>query len=198
MRLRAQKAGQKPILIVLCGPSHVGKTTFAQALGGNFTIISTDEIRKRLSVSFGDQDYESKIWDIYESMKRKALRQGRNVILDACHISPKARWHSLQGLNASYQKICVVFDLPLQTIRARCLKEKRVSLKEVKRMWTDFQANKPSIEELKLQGFDKVYFITECPEYPIERSRPIIVHHLQAGLPIQLGERWFKDKEDKL
>ncbi|GAI65170.1 unnamed protein product [marine sediment metagenome] len=36
-----------PILVVLCGPSHAGKTTFAQRLSKvskNFTIISPDEI----------------------------------------------------------------------------------------------------------------------------------------------------------
>lgn len=155
-----------PVLVVLCGSSHVGKTTFARRLserGENFTIVSPDEIRERLCVSFGDAKHEAKVWDIYESMKCKALKEGRNVVLDACHMSKQARWHSLQGPNGQHKKICVVFDLPLQSIRARCLKEKRVSLQEVERMWKDFQNSKPTPEELKLQGFDEIYFIMECP-----------------------------------
>ncbi|MHC4192457.1 MAG: AAA family ATPase [Planctomycetota bacterium] len=158
-----ERASQKPVLIVLCGPSHVGKTTFARQLSEvskNFAIISPDKIRKQLSVRFGDFRHESKVWDIYESMKCKALRAGRNVILDACHISKQARWHALQGPNSNYKKICVVFDLPWQTIRERCLSEKRVSLEEVERMWQAFQHNKPSPEELKLHGFDVVCFMT--------------------------------------
>ncbi|HUU16660.1 MAG TPA: AAA family ATPase [Sedimentisphaerales bacterium] len=88
---------ERPMLVVLCGPSHAGKSTFAKRLSGNFTIISSDEIRKRLSVSFNGAELEEKVWDTFESAKCKALKEERNVILDACHISKRARWHSLQG-----------------------------------------------------------------------------------------------------
>ncbi|NVL91285.1 MAG: ATP-binding protein [Desulfobacterales bacterium] len=152
---------EQPKLIVLCGPSHVGKTTFARRLGGNFTVISSDEIRKRLSISFGDPEHEDKVWGIYESVKRKALKEGHNVVLDACHISKRARWHSLQGPNAHHRKICVVFDSPLRTIQQRCLKEKRMSLKKAERMWKDFQKSKPTREELSSQGFDALYVVKE-------------------------------------
>ena len=77
---------EPPMLVVLCGPSHVGKTTFAQRLvevGDNFVIVSPDQIRKQLSIGFQDSRYESRVWDIYESMKRKALEKGCNVVLDA-------------------------------------------------------------------------------------------------------------------
>jgi len=151
---------KRPMLIVLCGPSHAGKTTFTQKLGDNFTVISPDEIRKRLSIRFGDSKHEAKVWDIYESVKCKALKGGGNVVLDACHISKRARWHSLQGPNDQHRKICVVFDLPLRTIQQRCLKEKRMSLEEAERMWKDFQDNKPATPELKREGFDEVYFIS--------------------------------------
>lgn len=152
-----------PILVVLCGPSHVGKTTFARRFCQNFTIISPDEIRKRLSVSFGDSKHEARVWDIYESIKCKALEEGHNVMLDACHISEQARWHSMQGPNAHHRKICVVFDLPFRIIRERCLKTRRVSIEEVERMWKDFQKGKPTQEELNLQGFDEVHFVKEGP-----------------------------------
>jgi predicted kinase len=190
---------EPPTLIVLCGPSHVGKTTLARRfgeLGENFTIISPDEIRKQLSVRFQDSRYESRVWDIYESMKCKALKAGRNVVLDACHISKRARWHALKGPNSNYKKICVVFDLPWQTIRERCLSEKRVSLKEVRRMWQAFQHSKPSPEELKLQGFDAVCFMTvEGGCHDNSRQGCFIFHHLRAGLSAWPEGQWYKDKE---
>lgn len=164
MSLFTNEIGRRPLLVVLCGPSHAGKTTFANRLSKsdiNFAIISPDQIRKRLSVSFQDSRYESRVWDIYESMKRKALEKGCNVVLDACHISKRARWHALQGPNDHHKKICVVFDLSWQTIRERCLKGKRLSLDEAERMWQAFQKNKPTPRELKIQGFNDVYFIRE-------------------------------------
>ena len=178
---------ESPKLIVLCGPSHAGKTTFAQRLRDGFTIISPDGIREHLSVSFRNSKREAEAWDIYETVKCKALKEGYNVILDACHISKRARWHSLQGPNAQHRKICVVFDLPFRTIRERCLKEKRVSLEEVERMWKDFQKNKPTAKELKRQGFDEIYFI--------KRHRPVHIMRLarqglKAGKLIKGGVLW--------
>ena len=195
MNLAKKETGRKPVLIVLCGPSHAGKTTFAQRLvevGDNFVIVSPDKIRKQLSIGFQDSRYESRVWDIYESMKRKALEKGCNVVLDACHITEKARWHALQGPNQHHRKICVVFDLPLRTVLERCDKEKRVPLKEVRRMWQAFQHSKPSPEELKLQGFDEVYFRVGCRS--THKQRCFIFHHLRAGPPAWFKGRWYNNK----
>jgi len=189
---------QPLMLIVLCGPSHAGKTTFANKLsksGKNFTIISPDEIRKRMSISFGEPKHEAKVWEIYESMKCKALKEGLNIVLDACHMSERARWHALQGTNIQHRKICVVFDLPLRVVRERCLSEKRVSLKEVERMWQAFQHSKPSPEELKLQGFDAVCFMTvEGDCHDNSRQRCFIFHHLRAGLSAWPEGQWYNNK----
>jgi len=144
-RLFPEEAAQKPVLVVLCGPSHAGKTTFANRLlkyDRNVAIISPDEIRKRLCIYFGDSKYEGEVWDIYESLKLKALSKGRNVVLDACHISKRARWHGLQGPNGRYRKICIVFDLPWPVIRDRCLKDGRMTLEKVRRTWKAFQREK--------------------------------------------------------
>lgn len=162
--LRSHAIRGPPLLVVLCGPSHAGKSTLAKEIsevGENFKIICPDQIRKQLSVSFGVPEYEAKVWNIFESMKRKALENGHNVILDACHMSGQARWHSLQGENSNFRKICIVFDLPLRTIRERCIRERRLPLKEAERMWAAFQDSKPTVKELKHLGFNEIYFIGE-------------------------------------
>jgi predicted kinase len=168
---------EQTVLIVLCGPSHAGKSTFARRIGSNFTIVSSDRIRKKLANSFKNCECEDKVWKIFEAMKRKALKDGCNVILDACHLSEEARRHSLEGPNHRHRKICVVFDLPWGIIRDRWLKEKRTSLEEVKRMWRDFQKNNPTAKELKCEGFDEVYFVREWPLAMQSRGILRMAHH---------------------
>lgn len=154
-----RRAGEEsgPVFVVLCGPSHAGKTTFARKLGDSFRIINSDEIRKQPSGRFGSDNHEREVWAAFDSLKCKALNEGRNVVLDACHISEKARWHALQGPNGRHRKIFIVFDLPLEIIRARCLTTQRVCWSEVEGMWEAFQKSKPTLTELKLQGFGEIY-----------------------------------------
>ena len=116
-----------------------------------------------MNVSFDGREHEAGMWNIFESKKCKALKDGRDIILDACHMSPQARWHSLQGPNGRHRKICVVFDLPLRTVQDRCIKTKRLSMQEAERMWKAFHDSMPTIGELKKLGFDDVYFLTAYP-----------------------------------
>ena len=213
---------ESPTLAVLCGPSHAGKTTFATRLSKSaekFTVISPDHARSQLCVGFQDSRHESTVWAIYESAKCKALRTGRDVVLDACHITEKARWHALRGPNEGHRKICVVFDVPWRTVRERCLRAKRVALKEVRRMWQAFQHNKPSRNELRLQGFDDAYYIDECPNGNLRSGlrRPsktgrigtararcsvpgigchsIMLHYLRIGPVVRPDGKWYSNKE---
>lgn len=152
-----RESGGQPVLIVLCGPSHSGKSTFARRFCRGCTVISSDRIRKDRGATFGRPQEERVVWEAFESEKRKALREGRSVVLDACHMSRKARRHALQGPNASHRKVCVVFDVPLERIRQQCREARRVPLAEVERMWKAFQARKPTAQELRREGFEEVY-----------------------------------------
>jgi len=149
--------GGAPLLVVLCGPSHAGKTTFTKSLGEGFTVVSSDQIRKRLSWEYGES--EPTVWTAFDGMKKAALNEKGSVVLDACHLSEEARWHALQGVSTVYRKIVVVFDAPLRTVRERCLREGRMPLEEVERMWWGFQRQRRTEEELKAEGFDEVYFV---------------------------------------
>lgn len=146
-----------PVLVVLCGPSHSGKSTFARRFCRGCTVISSDRIRKRRGTVFGRCQEGRVVWEAFESEKRKALREGRNVVLDACHVSRNARRHALQGPNARHRKVCVVFDVPLEKVRHRCRQARRVPVAEVERMWKAFQACKPAAQELRREGFDEAY-----------------------------------------
>ena len=149
-------ARHRPTLLVLCGPSHAGKSTFAEQHCRGFTVVSSDRIRRGLTGRCPRSRREARTWEVFEQQKQEALRNGRDVVLDACHLSTRARWHSVQGPNARHRKVCTVFDLPLEEIVARCRRTGRVALGEVERMWQAFQACKPTAGELRRLGFDEV------------------------------------------
>jgi len=177
----ARRPDGRPKLMVLCGPSHSGKSTFAEKLGGRFRVINSDEIRRCFIHSLTPSECELEVWSIFDRLKHKALADGLNVILDACHMSERARRHSLQGPNRHHLKICIVFDLPLRVVRARCVRARRLSLKEVERMWRAFQQSKPTANQLMAEGFDEVRFVrgprrriwqgSSQPGRPDERDR---------------------------
>jgi len=164
-RARAERgrrpAKHRPILHVLCGPSHAGKSTFAEQHCRGFTVVSSDRIRRGLTGRCPRSRREARTWEVFEQQKQEALRNGRDVVLDACHLSTRARWHSVQSPNARHRKVCIVFDLPLEAILARCRRTGRVALSDVERMWQAFQASKPTAGELRRLGFDEVHLVRQ-------------------------------------
>lgn len=147
-----------PKLIVLCGPTHSGKSSFAGELK-DFVIVNSDSIRKEITGEYKLSDQEGLVWETFSARKSDELKNKRDIVLDACHMSSKARWHALQGADNDYRKICIVFDLPERVIERRCIRENRISLGIAKGMWKSFQKSKPSEEKLKKEGFDDVYFV---------------------------------------
>jgi len=149
----------RPVLLVLCGPSHAGKSTFAARHCRGFVVVSSDRIRRGLGARFGDARAEPRVWEAFDRRKREALRAGRNVVLDACHLSPEARQHSVQGPNGRHRRVFVLFDVPLGMVLARCRRTRRLPPSEAKRMWQAFQASRPTAGELRRLGFDEVHAV---------------------------------------
>lgn len=141
-------------LIVLMGASHSGKSTYAKEWNITHEIISSDQIRKELGVEYGEA--EDKVWQIFAARKFELMLKNQNIILDACHLTPQARYNALRDVNGEYRKIAIIFDVPFWKLVGRCLKEKRMDLSAVRSSWNKFEANKPTEAELRLAGFDEV------------------------------------------
>jgi len=137
--------------IVLCGPSHCGKSSYAKKAGANYAVISSDIIRNNLTGKTKLSEREDEVWRMFSKCKNEALIDRRNIILDACHITPQARWHALRGVGAEYQKICVLFNVKLKTIISR-----NGGQEWVKEMWQDFQDRRITKQKLLGEGFNKV------------------------------------------
>ncbi len=161
VRRRGGVSRAQPLLVVLCGPSHAGKSAFAARCCKGFEVVNSDRIRKGLTGQCPRSRREAKTWEAFEQQKREALRNGCSVVLDACHLSRRSRWHSVQGPNDRHRKVCTVFDLPLGAILARCRRTGRLAPVEAKRMWRAFQASKPTADELGRPGFDEVHVLQD-------------------------------------
>jgi len=146
------------LIVVLCGPSHSGKSAFARRFANGFTIINSDDVRKSLTGNPELSEHEGSVWAEFSARKHIALRAGQNIILDACHLSSRARRHALEDVDDTHRKICIVFDCPFHVIRKRCLRERRISLAVAREIWNRFE--KPTLQELLREGFDEVYFIS--------------------------------------
>jgi len=157
-KAKKRAPGNARLIVVLCGPSHSGKSTFARRFANGFTIINSDDVRKSLTGNPELSEHESSVWAEFSARKRIALRAGQNVILDACHLSSKARRHALEKVDDRYRKLCVVFDCPFHVIKKRCLRERRMSLAVAREIWNLFE--KPTLQELLQEGFDEAYFIS--------------------------------------
>lgn len=77
------ESGEAPVLVVLCGPSHLGDTTFAKQLGEPSRVITSDAVRERLRGRSGPSGREDEVCGTFEAMKLKALEEGRSVVPDA-------------------------------------------------------------------------------------------------------------------
>lgn len=101
----------KPKLIVMCGISGSGKSTWAQKYVEEdpwTVIVSTDSIRECL---FGDcrvQKDGDKVFQIAYDCIRVLLTEGRDVIFDAMSLKLKDRLTLLMLFGSIAEMVCIV------------------------------------------------------------------------------------------
>lgn len=147
------KSRKKKEIIVMCGTSHCGKSTYTRQFKG-YALINSDTIRMNLTGTTQLGEKEEAVWRVFNELKLDSVKKKENIILDACHITPQSRWHALQGVDG-YKKVCVLFIVKLKTIKERC-KEKWAE-----DMWRSFKKVRPTREQLITEGFDEVVIIKE-------------------------------------
>ena len=145
-------------LIVLCGVSHSGKTTYANKINkkNKYVIINSDEIRIKLHGDRTIKNDENKVWEIFEKKKNNAIKNHKNIILDACHLSSQARWHAKKNINGYVVEI-VVLNPNLKELKSRWEKEnRRIDWEIIKDMYNNFTVSK---NKLRLEGYENVKII---------------------------------------
>ena len=111
---------------------------------GAHVVLSSDEVRGILGKDESDQSVSAQTFKFLETACELLLKQGRNVILDACNITRKARRPFVNlGLKYSANIRIAVFNASIETCKARnAARERKVPEEVTDRMAKNWEAPK--------------------------------------------------------
>lgn len=108
----------KPTLTIMCGIARSGKSTWINDNRKDSVVISPDKVRSEI---FGHQFFtnaEDFIWGITKAMARIILEQGKDVLIDATHITfgSRSTWVKIaEQYNANFEIVWI------KTSMAECI-----------------------------------------------------------------------------
>lgn len=104
-----------PELVILCGPSGSGKSSFTQKHLSEYTVVSLDEIREELSGKKSDQSMNGEVLQEARKRLKENLRPGKRVVWDATNLRKDFRSQVIQtGYDYKALVTLVVFQLSLE------------------------------------------------------------------------------------
>ena len=117
-------------------------------------LVSSDSIREKVFGDVNDQSHNGEVFNIVHQRVVAAIKNGRDVILDATNLSRKRRVGFLKSIPDCLAE-AIVFAIPFEFCCKRNAARDRVVPQEVMdRMYRSFQP--PHYAE----GFDKIKYIT--------------------------------------
>ncbi len=131
----------KTVFLMLCGLPGSGKSKYAKEMT-NYTVFSSDSLRKELWGSEEQQGDNSIIFNELQRRIKLSLLKGQNCILDATNLNSKKRKNFLKQLRLdnSVEKDCIV----VATAIVKCIdnnqkREKNVPEDVIFRMYEQFE-----------------------------------------------------------
>lgn len=146
-------------LIMLIGIPGSGKTTYSKGLSEeyNANVISSDVVRQ----TYVGID-EKEVFPTVYRLCIEELKNNRNVILDATHITPKVRKRSFDSLDqyeVEYEKVAVYVDTPVEV----CIKRVEIRNKNPKELFLPLEViesyGKNIIPPSQEEGFNEIRII---------------------------------------
>lgn len=111
-----------PTLYVLCGYPCSGKSTYAKQNAKKYKaiVVSADEVRNVLYGSPDKYGDPIEVWNHIETTIRTLLKQGKNVIYDACNLRKSYRYDIMHMVNdIPCDKVLIFIDTPISHCKAR-------------------------------------------------------------------------------
>ncbi|MEE9417324.1 MAG: polynucleotide kinase-phosphatase [Acidimicrobiales bacterium] len=161
-------------LVVLCGASGSGKSTFARKHFAATEIVSSDRCRALVGDDETDQSVTNSAFELLHDIVDKRLKVGRLTVVDATNAKPADR-KSIVDLARRWDVLAtaIVFDLPV----ALCLErndvrqDRQTPPHAIKRQ---HKSVRRSIKRLRKERFGRVYTIgtvDELDSVVVERTK---------------------------
>ncbi|MGV9199939.1 MAG: AAA family ATPase, partial [Promethearchaeia archaeon] len=113
-----------PLFIMTIGIPGSGKSRWVEKNipDEKFVIVCPDMIRKEVTGRISDVSQDKKVWSIAKSRVIAALREGKNVVLDATNVNQKHRQKFVKRL-PPHQLYAKKFEVSPGTAKKRIQKD---------------------------------------------------------------------------
>ena len=161
-------------LVVLCGASGSGKSTFARRHFADTEIVSSDRCRALVGDDETDQAITAEAFDLLHTIVDKRLEVGRLTVVDATNTKPSDRAPLIElARKWDVLATAVVFDVPLELCVERSQQRAdRVTPEHAVRR--QHQTLRRTAKRLRKERFGKVYTLGSAAELDtvtVTRSR---------------------------
>lgn len=161
-------------LVVLIGPSGVGKSTFARKHFRTTEILSSDSFRALVSDDEGDQSASKDAFEVLHLVLDRRLGRRRFTVVDATNLEQRARANLLKiAVKHACPAYAIVFDLAGAVCEERNTRRERSVEEEVIRGHCQVLLEQKEI--IATEGFAGVHVVTnpeEMDTLTIEREPP--------------------------
>ncbi|MET0149604.1 MAG: TIGR03560 family F420-dependent LLM class oxidoreductase [Acidimicrobiales bacterium] len=161
-----------PCLVVLVGPSSVGKSTWAAAHFTADEIVSSDRLRAVVGYAEDDLDATEDAFALLDTIVDHRLRRGLTTVVDTLGLDDERR-AGYRGVAAEYGVPCVAvgFDLPVEMGRARNRERTHplpaTALKQQFDRWAEVR------DRLDGEGFDRVLTPVSVRQVPAHLTEAV-------------------------
>jgi protein phosphatase len=145
----------RPSIVVLCGLSGCGKSTFAKRHFRPTQIISSDWARGLVCDDERDQRFNTQAFALLHFLVEQRLTLNRLCVVDSTALTPQARKDLLNlAKKCQVPTTLVLFNVPLETCIERDKKRERtVGQAIIERQFQGFELSRDAIRQ---EGFDQV------------------------------------------
>lgn len=160
-------------------------------------LVSSDSIREEVFGDVNDQAHNGEVFNIVHKRVVSAIKNGKDVILDATNLSRKRRIGFLKSIPKC--EVCaVVFAIPFEECCKRNAARERVVPQEaMERMYRSFQPPHyaEGFDDIQIVGSKDVgLYIYKCEQENIETPHDNSHHTFSCGIHCLEAEQYIKNK----